>query len=210
MKSSQKIKFKSILRLNDTLTILAFSNSYLYNISSDINECKIVPSYFGNLKKKLFAFKIFYLYKFLVGRIKVDTNLTSFELLNDYLKNLNIQLGGHYIPKECSPKYKVAIIIPYLNRNENLILLLKNLHPFLIKQKIEYSIFIIEPEQSLTVNRGLLINIGFLESLKLAQNRWDCFVFHDVDLLPENDKNFYHCPTLPKHLSSAVSTFNYK
>jgi len=31
------------------------------------------------------------------------------------------------------------------------------------------------------------MNIGFLESLKF--NKWDCFMLHDVDLLPMDEKN---------------------
>ena len=37
-------------------------------------------------------------------------------------------------------------------------------------------------------NRGMLLNIGFTEAMK--DQEWDCFIFHDVDLLPENDKYF--------------------
>ena len=40
---------------------------------------------------------------------------------------------------------------------------------------------------------------------------WDCFIFHDVDLLPEDDRNLYTCPaTNPRHMSVAVSKWNYK
>ena len=45
----------------------------------------------------------------------------------------------------------------------------------------------------------MLFNIGFLEALKI--NDWNCFVFHDVDLLPENDFNIYNCADMPRHMS---------
>ncbi|XP_046859387.1 beta-1,4-galactosyltransferase 6-like isoform X1 [Xenia sp. Carnegie-2017] len=54
----------------------------------------------------------------------------------------------------------------------------------------------------------MLFNIGFKEALKLGNFR--CFVFHDVDLLPENDLNYYGCPRRPRHLSVAVDKFHYK
>ena len=60
--------------------------------------------------------------------------------------------------------------------------------------------------------QGLLLNIGFLESLKLTAGRWDCFIFHDVDLIPEDGRNYYTCPprTRPRHMSSLVSSLDYK
>ena len=38
------------------------------------------------------------------------------------------------------------------------------------------------------------------------------FTFHDVDLIPENDKLLYKCDHLsrPRHLSAGVNKFNYK
>ena len=58
------------------------------------------------------------------------------------IKNLNN--GGFYQPKECIPREKIAIIIPYRDRETNLLLLLKYLHPFLQKQSRYYRIFLIE------------------------------------------------------------------
>uniref|UniRef100_A0A7M5XHR0 Uncharacterized protein n=2 Tax=Clytia hemisphaerica TaxID=252671 RepID=A0A7M5XHR0_9CNID len=39
---------------------------------------------------------------------------------------------------------------------------------------------------------------------------FDCFIFTDIDLLPENDHNYYGCPRSPRHMSVAIDTFNYK
>ena len=57
-------------------------------------------------------------------------------------------------------------------------------------------------------NRALLLNIGVLESLEVYD--YQCFIFHDVDLLPENDNNMYSCPEHPRHMSVAVDRMGYK
>jgi hypothetical protein len=57
-------------------------------------------------------------------------------------------------------------------------------------------------------NRAMLMNIGFVEALKL--DNFDCFVFHDVDLLPEDNRIPYSCARMPRHLSVAVDKFKYK
>jgi len=53
------------------------------------------------------------------------------------------------------------------------------------------------------------MNIGFVEALKLSSS-WDCFIFHDVDLLSENDRNLYTCPLMPRHMSVAVDSMAYR
>lgn len=67
------------------------------------------------------------------------------------------------------------------------------------------------------------MNIGFLEFIKESRavtlgnvvnssdTYWDCFIFHDVDLIPENDDLQYTCnQNHPIHFSVAVSKFNYQ
>ena len=68
--------------------------------------------------------------------------------------------------------------------------------------------FIFQQVGDARFNRGMLLNIGFKEALKF--NNYKCFIFHDVDLMPENDRNKYSCPSSPRHLSVAVDTFNYR
>ena len=35
-------------------------------------------------------------------------------------------------------------------------------------------------------------------------------MFHDVDLLPEDDRNLYTCPAQPRHMSVAIDKLKYK
>ena len=52
--------------------------------------------------------------------------------------------GGCWEPKDCKPRQKVAIIIPYKNREEHLRALLYRLHPMLHRQKTSYCIIVAE------------------------------------------------------------------
>lgn len=53
------------------------------------------------------------------------------------------------------------------------------------------------------------MNSGFMEVAKM--DHFDCFVFHDVDLLPEDDRIFYTCDKSGiKHLAYALEEWNYK
>ena len=57
-------------------------------------------------------------------------------------------------------------------------------------------------------NRALLMNIGYAEASKQAN--YSCYIFHDVDLLPEDDRNLYSCPEHARHMSAAVDKFHYR
>lgn len=65
-----------------------------------------------------------------------------------------------------------------------------------------------------TFNKGAIMNAAFHSILKykllLAPLGYICFIFHDVDMLPENDGNLYSCSEYPRHLSVAVNEFGYK
>lgn len=143
----------------------------------------------------------------LIGPIEVDSSPDLMETVEKSLIS-KVEAGGRYKPSECKARDRVAIIIPYRDRKQHLPILLKNLHPFLMKQQIDYGIFIIEQSSDGNFNRAKLFNVGFVEALKLYE--WDCFIFHDVDLLPMDDRNLYTCPDQPRHMSVAIDTFDFK
>lgn len=145
-------------------------------------------------------------------KIEVDEKVYCFQDIEEKLLNYSIKPGGISRPTDCEALFKVAIVIPYRSRRSMLPIFMNHMHPFLAKQNIDYGIYLVEPLQGLTFNRGLLLNIGFLESLKLSRDHWDCFIFHDIDLLPEDERNIYSCPPelKPRHMSALVSTMQYK
>merc|ERR1712071_637378 len=85
---------------------------------------------------------------------------------------------------------------------------LHHLHPILQRQQLDYGIHVVELAANVTFNRAMLMNIGFAEASKLYD--YNCFIFHDVDLLPEDDRNLYSCGEQPMHLSVAIDKFSYR
>ena len=128
--------------------------------------------------------------------------------LNEILGNNPLVLpGGYFKPKSCNASSKIAIIIPFRDRDEHLRYFLQYMHPTLQRQQLEYRVYVINQKQNSTFNRAKLMNVGYVES----QHDLDfgCFVFHDVDLILENDYALYSCSKSPRHLSSAVDKFKY-
>ncbi|KAL2104296.1 hypothetical protein ACEWY4_001164 [Coilia grayii] len=144
----------------------------------------------------------------LVGPVAVRLmSAPSLEEIKD--KNPLVTSGGHYTPPDCKPRHHTAIVVPYRNRQSHLRALLYHLHPFLQRQQIHYSIYIVHQSGNSTFNRAKLLNVGVREALK--DEDWSCIFLHDVDLLPENDHNTYTCnPQHPTHLSVAMDKFRYR
>lgn len=143
--------------------------------------------------------------KDLVGTIQPNFSIASYKDMA--FRFTWLQMGGHHTPTRCKPREWVAILIPFRNRDNHLRILLNNLHPILYHQQLEYTIYILEQADEKPFNRGKLFNIGFREAKK---DNHTCFVFHDVDLIPENDHILYGCVRSPMHLSRAINKFNYK
>ena len=51
--------------------------------------------------------------------------------------------GGYFKPQTCLSRNKVAIIIPYRNRESQLKIFLNYIHPILQRQQLEYQIYIV-------------------------------------------------------------------
>ncbi|KAM9431858.1 beta-1,4-galactosyltransferase 3 isoform 1-T3 [Clarias gariepinus] len=123
-------------------------------------------------------------------------------------KNPLVVRGGRYRPPDCEAWHRTAVIIPHRNREPHLKYLLYYLHPFLQRQQLSYGIYVIHQAGNYTFNRAKLMNIGFREAMR--EEDWDCLFFHDVDLIPEDDRNTYTCDKNPKHAAIAMDKFGYK
>ncbi|KAM4045218.1 beta-1,4-galactosyltransferase 4-like [Anomaloglossus baeobatrachus] len=128
--------------------------------------------------------------------------------LADVEKKFPMMRDGHYQPETCKAQQKLVILIPHRNREKHLLYLLDNLLPFLQRQQLDYTIYVIHQAGNLTFNKAKLLNIGYLEVLE--KQNWDCFIFHDVDLVPENDFNTYYCDSEPKHLMVGRNVTGYR
>ncbi|BHF75890.1 Beta-1,4-galactosyltransferase 3 [Sparganum proliferum] len=106
-----------------------------------------------------------------------------------------------------SPPEATAIIIPFRNRFVNLSVFVNHMHPFLRHQHRRYTIYVIDQVTPETFNRAALFNIGYREAVQVAN--YSCFIFHDVDLLPEDDRMMYACEDQPLHMSATIDKFNY-
>ncbi|XP_044935625.1 beta-1,4-galactosyltransferase 1 [Mustela putorius furo] len=122
-------------------------------------------------------------------------------------QNPEVKVGGRYTPKNCISPHKVAIVIPFRNRQEHLKYWLYYLHPILQRQQLDYGIYVINQAGETMFNRAKLLNIGFQEALK--DYDYNCFVFSDVDLIPMNDRNAYRCFPQPRHISVAMDKFGF-
>ncbi|XP_053324069.1 beta-1,4-galactosyltransferase 1-like [Spea bombifrons] len=124
------------------------------------------------------------------------------------LENLNITFGGHSKPKNCTALQKIAIIIPFRNRELHLTYWLFYMHPFLQKQQGDYGIYVVEQHGQSMFNRAKLMNIGYTEAVK--DYDYNCFIFSDVDIIPMNLKNLYRCSKYPKHMAHSLDKFNFR
>ncbi|XP_014669303.1 PREDICTED: beta-1,4-galactosyltransferase 4-like [Priapulus caudatus] len=120
----------------------------------------------------------------------------------------DVEPGGRWRPDDCAARHRVAIILPYRARDANLRVFLDYMHPFLQRQQLDYGIYVVEQDGDDPFNRAKLLNVGYAEAIK--DYDWQCFVFHDVDLLPEDDRLTYASPGQPVHLSTAIDSMDFK
>ncbi|KAG8570961.1 hypothetical protein GDO81_011485 [Engystomops pustulosus] len=144
---------------------------------------------------------------FMRGPIDINMSEITLEEIHQQFSDMDIGPGGHWKPTDCTPRWKVAILIPFRNRHEHLPIFFRHLIPMLQRQRLEFSFYVIEQAGTQTFNRAMLFNVGFKEAMK--DRKWDCVIFHDVDHIPENDRNYYGCGEMPRHFAEKLDKYMY-
>lgn len=99
---------------------------------------------------------------------------------------------------------KLGIIVPYRDREQHLKKFIPHMKNFL-NNSIKYELLIVEQTFEKSFNRAKLFNVGF----DILKDECDYFCFHDVDLLPVNDKCDYSYVEGVTKLAYEVSQFNF-
>ena len=143
-----------------------------------------------------------------------EVKIKYFKMLNNRKSFKSQNVNKTQIEKMCNKylkdfkKLSLAIIVPYRDnldgskvRHKQLEKFIKVMPTYLKKLGKHYTfkIIIVEQGNKKKFNRGILLNVGFL----LAEHNVDYFIFHDVDLFPDNDMlKYYGCyPFKPIHLA---------
>lgn len=208
--NSNSIEKNSITSLTSTKsnrsTQFKFLKMPLRNMNDYLSKYEQMMSYsVNNLKKKLCD----PIPPVLHGSLKVTElkyNRTLFKMIEK--ENQHVNLGGTWSPPDCQARHKIAIIIPYRDRKNHLITLLATLHPILQRQQLDYKIIVTEQYGNGTFNKPIIMNAAFIYAFE--QDNYNCYCFHDVDLVPEDDRNMYSCGRNPKHMSVGIDEMNYK
>ena len=143
----------------------------------------------------------------LSGPLFVNFNSTSIQNLTAKFSSF-MNEGGWLAPADCKVTAHVAFIISVRDREHHIPVLLRQLIPILKRQSQHFRVFLIEQSRNYTFNKGKLHNIGFKEASGYFP--YTCFVFHDVDLIPENDNIHFSCEQSPAHLTVAIDKYKYK
>jgi len=77
-----------------------------------------------------------------VGRVNVTLDAPLFGELE--LLHTELSLGGSWSPQLCIARHRVAVIIPFRDRQPHLRILLAILHPMLQRQMLHYTVFVVE------------------------------------------------------------------
>lgn len=59
------------------------------------------------------------------------------------------------------------------------------MHPFLQRQELAYTVFVVEQSNDELFNKGIIMNAAFnLIFEGNSSKEYDCIIYHDVDMIP--------------------------
>ncbi|XP_061387201.1 beta-1,4-galactosyltransferase 7 [Musca vetustissima] len=94
-------------------------------------------------------------------------------------------------PDQLQVVHKLAVLVPFRDRFEELLQFVPHMTTFLKKQHVHHHIFVLNQVDRYRFNRASLINVGF----RFVSGVYDYIAMHDVDLLPLNNDLHYDYPS---------------
>lgn len=77
-----------------------------------------------------------------VGRLLIEFS-SPMSMERVQRENPEVRAGGRYVPPDCQPRQRVAVLVPFRHREHHLKYWLHYLHPILRRQKVAYGIYIV-------------------------------------------------------------------
>jgi hypothetical protein len=120
--------------------------------------------------------------------LKIREIVIKTQLRNIHYHLLSLLKESNFNLDQCLP-FEAQILIPYRANDVNAFrkdqMTRFLTHMFKIHPKVNYKLIILEQNNNLLFNRGLLLNIGFLECEKTVSHYIKYYIHHNVDLFPQ-------------------------
>ena len=107
---------------------------------------------------------------YIVGWVNVSLIASQSRKDNENVFNLwmakkGLKHGGMYSPRNCKSPNVLAIIVPYRKREFHLKIFLRYIHPFLMRQQLEYTVFVVEQSSMRYFKFGFIFYMAFLKKV---------------------------------------------
>jgi hypothetical protein len=103
---------------------------------------------------------------------------------------------------------KLGVCVPYRNREAHMNEFVPHVSKFLEDRGIEHTIYLAHQCDDKLFNRGLMKNIAAKHAF---DDGCDYIVWHDIDMVPEDDSCDYSFPTeAPQHIAIRISQSDYQ
>jgi hypothetical protein len=74
--------------------------------------------------------------------------------------------GGRWKPSWCIPRHRIAVIIPFRNRENHINVSVPRIRSFLRRQLLDHTIFVVEQARSLAIDCSINFKYDYMKSAR--------------------------------------------
>ena len=104
-------------------------------------------------------------------------------------------------------KHKLGVCVPYRNRELHLHEFIPKVGKYLKDQGIDFQMYFCHQVDDKLFNRGATKNIAAKHAF---EDGCDYIVWHDIDMIPEEDCDYSYPETGPRHIATKISQMDYQ